>query len=456
MSSSLVVKKLSLFTIAWPIFVESALHMFLRTSDTFMLSKVGDDAVAAVGVANQIIMFMVIIMSFVSVGAAVVIAQYLGAKKNEEIPRLVSTAIPLNFLFGLFLSVIIVSFSTPLLGVFGLEEALFSQAKIYLLIVGGTLFLQAVMITISAIVQSHGFTRDTMMVVVGMNILHIILNYCFIFGAIGFPQLGVMGVAISTLISQAVGLAANFVVLYKRVQIKLLWKDLVNWKREHVVKILMVGLPSSASQISYFASQIVTTIFIASLGAELLTTRIYTQNILFFVMILAISLGRGLQIIVGHLIGAGEHEEAYKQVFRNLARSLVITLSTMSIIAIFRDPLLRLFTDDPDILSLGAILILLGFLMEPGRNFNILLERSLQATGDMRFTMGVSVIIIWVFSIPLIYFLGIHMGYGLLGIWVAFIADEWVRGFVLFLRWRSKAWVSKALVKRDLKETLSQ
>ncbi len=456
-SSSLDVKKLSLFTIAWPIFVESALHMFLRTSDTFMLSKVGDDAVAAVGVANQIIMFMVIIMSFVSVGAAVVIAQYLGAKKIAEIPRLVSTAIPLNFLFGLFLSVIIVSFSTPLLGVFGLEEALFSQAKIYLLIVGGTLFLQAVMITISAIVQSHGYTRDTMLVVVGMNILHIILNYCFIFGAIGFPQLGVMGVAISTLISQAVGLAANFLVLYRRVHIKLLWKDLVRWKREHVVKILMVGLPSSASQISYFASQIVTTIFIASLGAELLTTRIYTQNILFFVMILAISLGRGLQIIVGHLIGAGEHEEAYRQVFRNLARSLVITLSTMSIIALFRDPLLRLFTDDPDILSLGAVLILLGFLMEPGRNFNILLERSLQATGDMRFTMGVSVIIIWVFSIPLIYFLGIHMGYGLLGIWVAFIADEWVRGFVLFLRWKSKAWVSKALVKSELKEsTLAQ
>ncbi len=456
MSNNLDVKKLSLFTIAWPIFVESALHMFLRTSDTFMLSRVGDDAVAAVGVANQIIMFMVIIMSFVSVGAAVVIAQYLGAKKRDEIPRLVTTAIPLNFLFGLFLSVMIVSFGSPLLGLFGLEEALFSQAKIYLLIVGGTLFLQAVMITISAVVQSHGFTRDTMMVVVGMNVLHVILNYCFIYGAIGFPQLGVLGVAISTLISQTLGLAANIVVLNRRVQIKLLWKDLVRWKREHVIKILMVGLPSSASQISYFASQIVTTIFIASLGAEMLTTKIYAQNVMFFVMILTISLGRGLQIIVGHLIGAGEHEEAYKQVFRNLIRSIVLTLCMMSILAIFREPLLRLFTDDPEILALGATLLLLGFLMEPGRNFNILLERSLQATGDMRFTMLVSVIVIWVFSIPLIYILGIHLGYGLLGIWIAFIVDEWVRGLILCLRWKSKAWVHKALVKSDVKETLAQ
>src|SRR5690554_5140075 len=162
MASSINVKKLSLFTITWPIFIESALQMFLRTSDTFMLSRVGDDAVAAVGVANQIIMFNVIIMNFVSVGAAIVIAQYLGAKQRDEIPRLAATSIPLNFLFGLLLSLIIVIFHKPLLGMFGLEEALFSQARIYMIIVGGTLFIQAVMITISAIVQVHGFTRDTM------------------------------------------------------------------------------------------------------------------------------------------------------------------------------------------------------------------------------------------------------------------------------------------------------
>ncbi|MEX1029716.1 MAG: MATE family efflux transporter [Paenibacillaceae bacterium] len=454
MSSNISVRKLSLFTISWPIFVETALQMFLRTSDTFMLSSVGDDAVAAVGVANQIIMFNVIIMNFVSVGAAIVIAQYLGAKMRDEIPRLVATALPLNFLFGLLLSAIIVFFNTSLLGIFGLEEALFSQAKIYLIIVGGTLFVQAVMITISAIVQVHGFTRDTMVVVIGMNLFHVALNYCFIYGAIGFPQLGVTGVAISTLISQILGLTANLLVLNRRVQIKLLWKDIVRWKRDHVTKILKVGIPSSASQLSYFASQIVTTIFIASLGSELLTTRIYTQNIMFFVMILAISLGRGLQIIVGHLIGAREFEEANKQVMLNLGRSLILTLCAMSIIAIFRYPLLKLFTHDPDILSIGAVLILLGFLMEPGRNFNILLERSLQATGDMRFTMGTSVIVIWVFSIPLIYLLGLHWSYGLIGMWVGLIADEWVRGFILFLRWKSKAWVHKALVKKDLKKTL--
>jgi len=454
MESKIKVKKLSLYTIAWPIFIESALHMFLRTSDTFMLSRVSDEAVAAVGVANQLIMFSFIMMNFVAVGAAVVISQYLGAQKNDEIPKLVATAIPLNFLFGLLISILLVSFNTSLLGIFGLDEALLSQAKVYLFIVGGFIFLQAVMITVSAIIQAHGFTRDTMLVVVGMNLLNIALNYCFIYGAVGFPQLGVTGVAIATVISQILGLVVNLLILNRRVNVKLLWKDLVKWQRDHVVKILKVGVPSSASQLSYFGSQIVTTIFIASLGAELLTTRIYTQNILFFVTVLAISLGRALQIIVGHMVGAGDHEETYRTVFKNLVRSFVITLCAMTIITLFSKPLLSLFTDDPVIISLGATLLLMGFLLEPGRNFNVLLERSLQATGDARFTMGTSVIVIWIFSIPLIYFLGIHLGYGLIGIWVAFIADEWIRGFILFLRWKSKVWVQKALVKRDLKESL--
>src|SRR5690554_2889077 len=129
MSTSINVKKLSLFTISWPIFVETALHTFLRTSDTFMLSSVGDDAVAAVGVANQIIMFNVIIMTFVSVGAAIIIAQYLGAKLTDDIPSLVATAIPLNFIFGLVLSLINIFFHSFLLGIFGLEEALLEQAR---------------------------------------------------------------------------------------------------------------------------------------------------------------------------------------------------------------------------------------------------------------------------------------------------------------------------------------
>lgn len=444
---------LSLFAITWPIFIESALQMFLRTADTFMLSRVSDSAVAAVGVANQIIMFAFLLFNFVAVGSAVVITQFLGAKKHDEIGKLVATSISLNLLFGLFISLIMIFFSDHLLMMFDLDESLFTLAKTYLVIAGGSLFIQAMMVTVTAIIQSHGYTRETMFVAIGINIIHIIGNYLLIYGAFGFPKLGVTGVAISTVISICIGLVANLLVLTKRVNVQLHLKNLLRWKQEHVSKILKIGIPASASNLSYSANQIVTTAFIVSLGAEMLSTRIYTQNIMFFIMILAISLGRGVQIIVGHLIGAGENDEAYKQTFLNLKRSMLITICAVSIICLFRGPLLSLFTNDPEIISLGSMLLVLGFLLEPGRNFNILIEKSLQATGDARFTMSVSIIVIWCFSVPMTYLLGIYFGYGLIGIWVAFILDEWIRGLILCIRWKSRAWENKSLVKRESKET---
>ncbi|MCM3781843.1 MATE family efflux transporter [Neobacillus mesonae] len=443
------VSKLSLFAITWPIFVESALQMFLRTSDTFMLSKVSDNAVAAVGVANQIIMFAILMFNFVALGSAVVVSQYLGAGRKSEIGRLAGSSLALNFLFGVFISILVVAFSDPLLSLFNLDASLYDQAKIYLMIAGGGLVVQALLSAATAMIQSHGLTRHTMMVTIGMNILNIFGNYLVIYGPMGFPKLGVVGVAISTIIAQSIGLIVNLVLLRRAAEVHIRWSDLYQWSRVHIEKVLRVGVPSSAVSLSYSANQFVTTAFISSLGASALATKIYTQNMMFFVMILAVSLGRGGQIIVGQLVGAGKREETYKTVLRNLVRSQFITLAAVCLLVLFREPFIKLFTTDPDIISMGASLILLSFLLEPGRNFNVILERALQASGDARAAMMVSVLVTWCFSVPLTYILGIHMGYGLYGIWVAFIADEWLRGILLMIRWKSKAWQKKALVQLD-------
>ncbi|WP_235848533.1 MATE family efflux transporter [Litchfieldia alkalitelluris] len=444
---------MSIIAVTWPIFIESLLHFSLRTADVFMLSKVSDEAVASVGVANQLIMFMFFLFQFVATGTSVVIAQYLGAKKFDEIKKYTGNGILINFIFGLFVATTLMIFSRQLLGLFQLEPQLLEQARIFLLIVGGALVFQAMSITMSVIIQTHGFTKETMFVSGGMNIINIIGNYLFIYGALGFPQLGVTGVAISTAFSQFLALIAFAWVLYYRVNLKLTWNDFVDIQKERLKKVLGIGIPSSMTIISYSSSQIVTTAFITLLGTQMLTTRIYTLNILFFVMVLGVSLGRGSQIIVGHLIGAGKMEEAYRQGVRNVRWSIVMAIVMTAIIVLVREPLLGLFTNDPEIIQMGAILLIMGFLLEPGRCLNLVYGATLQAAGDARFMMIVSVAVIWGLSVPLYYLLGIHFGWGLIGIWLAFIADEWVRGVILWSRWKSRKWEKKALVKHIKSET---
>ncbi len=442
------VKKLSLIAVTWPIFIESLLHMSLRTADTFMLSQVSDEAVASVGVANQVIMFMFFLFQFVATGTSVIVAQYLGAKKYDEINKYVGNGILLNFFFGLFVATILIVFSKQFLSIFQLEPHLLAEARIFLIIVGGALVFQAMSITMSVIIQTYGFTKETMFVSGGMNIINIIGNYLFIYGALGFPQWGVTGVAISTAVSQGIAFITFALVLYYRVKLKITWNDMIEIQKERLKKVLGIGIPSSMTIISYSLSQIVTTSFITLLGTQMLATRIYTLNLLFFIMILGISLGRGSQIITGHLIGAGKMDEAFKVGRRNVRLSIVLALLMTLVIVLIREPLLGIFTEDPAIIQMGALLLILGFLLEPGRCLNLVYGATLQAAGDARFMMMVSVLVIWLFSVPLYYLLGIHFGWGLIGIWAAFIADEWVRGILLWARWRGRKWEEKALVKQ--------
>ncbi len=441
-------RSMSLFAISWPIFVESALQMLLRISDTFMLSKVSDDAVAAVGVATQLLLFAVLLFNVISYGASIVISQYLGAGRDREVARLTGASIGLNALFGIVVGVSVAAFSGPLLGMFGLEPALFQLAQPFLWIAGGALVVQAVLSAVIAVIQAHGFTRSTMTVTLGMNVLNVCGNYLVIYGPFGFPKLGVPGVAISTVVAQLIGLTVNLYVLRKRIGVRLDAAALLRWKREHVRRVIGVGFPSSINNVSYSASQLVTTGFITALGASMLSTKIYTQNITFLIIVLVASIGRGGQLIVGRIVGAGEAEEAYRRALRHLAVSMGLTLTAVALVALFRVPLLRLFTQDASIVGLGASLLLLGFLLEPGRNFNVVMERSLHAAGDARFTMFAALTVTWLASVPLTYLLGVHWGYGLYGMWIVFIFDEWARGLLLYYRWRSRAWQGKSIVAR--------
>ena len=106
-----------------------------------------------------------------------------------------------------------------------------------------------------------------------------------------------------------------------------------------------------------------------------------------------------------------------------------------------------MFTKDPEIIAVGASIFLLSIVLEPGRTFNIVIINSLRAAGDARFPVLMGVLSMWGVSVPLAYVLGVHFGIGLFGVWIAFAVDEWLRGVIMLLRWRSRAWEKKALVK---------
>lgn len=442
-------KKITLFAITWPIFIEIMLHMLMGNADTLMLSQYSDDAVAAVGVTNQMLSVIIVMFGFVATGTSIIVAQHLGAKQEKEAADVATVSISLNIVFGLFLSIILFVFGEFFLRAMNLPEELMSDALIYMRIVGGFSFIQATIMTIAAIIRSQGFTRDAMYVTVGMNIINVIGNYFVIFGPMGFPVLGVQGVAIVTTVSRALGLIVMIALLYKRSQQPLPISKFFAWPKRHVINLLKIGIPSAGEHLSYNTSQIYITYFITMLGTESLTTKIYTQNIMMFIFLFAVAIGQGTQIIVGHMIGARKMEEAYQLCLRSLRIAMITSIVIASIFSLSSNLLFSIFTDNISIITLGSTLILLTIILEPGRTFNLVIINSLRAAGDVKFPVYMGIASMWGISVPLSYLLGIYFGYGLIGVWVAFIVDEWFRGLLMLWRWRSRTWERMSFVNQS-------
>ncbi|RNB91758.1 MATE family efflux transporter [Brevibacillus fluminis] len=438
--------------LTWPIFLELLLFTLMGSADTFMLSGVSDRAVSAIGVANQYIFIAVLVLEVIGNGASIVVAQYIGSKKWREAAKISAAALTLNLAIGLLISAAFVLFGRSLLQAVNLHGDLFDYAQHYLLVVGGGLFMQALINTLASLIRTYGFTKESMYVSFGMNLIHIVGNYLLIFGHFGFPELGVTGAAISTVISRGVAMLVFLWMLYRVMEVKMEKRDYVFIANEHVSKILRIGIPSAFEQITYSACQSVFLYYVTFLGAESLASRQYAMNISMFIYMFSLAIGMGTSIITGRLVGAGQLEEAYKRVWSSLRWGLILTVIVNVIAILFRDQLIRIFTTDPEIIRLGSQVILLSILLETGRVFNLILISSLRAAGDAKFPVYMGLLSMVGMSLPLGYVLAFHFELGLPGIWLAIACDEWTRGIIMFFRWRSKAWEKKGLVSPS-KET---
>lgn len=420
--------------------------MMLGAVDTVMLSQYSDNSVAAVGVVNQLIMFAFLIFEVINIGTSVLCSQYLGAKMHKNMVQVVGVSLLLNLVFGLFVSAVLHYGATFLLTMMGLRPELMEYGVNYMEIVGAFAFFQAISLTISASLRSANKAVYPMMVTVVVNILNIIGNYSLIFGKFGMPALGVEGAAISTAFARGVSMVILFVILFRKHIPAFPLSYFRPFPLVELKNLLKIGVPSAGENMSYSFSQVVLTYFINMLGNEALTTRTYVVNIVMFVYLFAIAMAQGGAICIGHLVGEKRIRAAYLLGKYVMRISILVSLILSCIWALMGHTLFCWLTDNPEIIRLGTIILFIDVVLEVGRAINIYATNALRATGDVNYPFYVGLVVQWSVAVGCGYLFGIHWGWGLVGMWCAFVLDENLRGIIFVQRWNSLKWAKKGFV----------
>lgn len=439
---------LPMIKLTFPIAMEQLLRILVSSIDTAMLSSYSNDAVAAVGLVSQYVFFLNLIFSVIGTGCSIVLAQYLGAQKSEkELNHIAQASVVMVLLASILMTLLVLFGTGPLLGRYTLEESVRHFAWQYFVIYGGIFCIfNAFSLLQGAILRSYGYTNEAMIVSIVANLINVLGNALSLYGWFGLPVLGVPGVAAASGLSMLASSILLQIFIRHRKDVAFSLKGLNKVPAKSYKLILSVGVPTAGESLSYNISQIVIMAMISTLGTYAMSAQVYDMTIVRFVFVVAVAVGTASQIKSGYYVGAGQNDTAYKKIFIYQLIATSCSMLMIVLVNLAKAPLIRIFTDIPEVTSLVSTLLICSIYIEFGRSLNLVYVGALKGAGDVRFPVLYGIFSNWGIMVLGSYILGIKMGLGLVGFFLAIGTDETTRGLVMLLRWKSRRWESHSLI----------
>jgi putative MATE family efflux protein len=431
-------RRKAIWAISLPIMGGMMSQNILNLVDIGMVGRLGDSALAATGIGSFTNYLAISFIIGLSAGVQALAARRLGEERLDE------TAVPLNG--GLILALFI---GLPMCGAIYLmipyvypylssDPAVMEQGIPYLQV--RILSMVAVGMNFSfrgywSAIHMTGVYLRTLLI---MHAINIFLNWVFIFGNLGAPELGVFGAGLATTISLYIGTGLYFFFalrhasdkgfLHRRPSRLMLWQQ------------FKLSLPSSLQQL-FFSAGLVTLIWIMS---QIGTAEVAAVNVLMTFHITAILPAFGLALaattLVGNALGRGDTDDAAMWGWNTAAIALVYGITLTLVLIPLADPLLGLFLTNMDTRQLAYLPMILWALAISFDTAGMVLMNSLIGAGDTRRSMWISVIAQWAFFLPVAYIAGPVLGFGLLGVWVVNAVYRSGQAIVCTQQWSRRHW----------------
>ena len=443
-----------LFALTWPLLLELLLGLGVGAVGTALAARMSDTAGAGFALAHHVFGTLFIVFRIIGAGVGVVLTQALGAGRRDQADTVARAVLGASTWMGLACALLAAGFAQPLLRLMNAPAEVLPLATPLLIALAPAMLLDAWNASMTAVLRAHLLVRQTLAVMVAMQLLHLALMaplmYGLTLGPIHVPALGLPGYALAVVLARALAIALHLRLWRQRLHVVPQAADWWRLRAAPLRAVAHIGLPGAAENIAYRMAFMVSVAVVASLGAAALATHAYAMQVIGLVLLFGLATGLSVEILVGHQIGAGHFKAAHRLVRRALLRGLVVSVLVATAAALAAPWLLRAFTQDAAIIASATTLLWLTVLLEPGRTFNLIVINALRAAGDARYPVVVGAGSMLLVLAGGSWLLGSDagLGWGLPGVWLAYAADEWLRGLLMWRRWSRQAWIPHARASR--------
>ncbi len=427
---------------ATPMLLGNVFQQLYNVTDSIIVGRfLGKEALAAVGASFPLIFMLVSFIIGIASGSTIIIAQYFGAKDMAKVRRSIDTMYIFLFFASLLVGILGIAFSEPVFRLIRLPDEVIPQAALYMQVYfTGILFFFGFNGT-SAVLRGLGDSKTPLYFLIISTLTNIVFDLLFV---VVF-RWGIAGAAMATVVSQAGAFITLVIYLNKKHPlINLSWRKLA-WDREVFRESIRIGVPTGFQQTFVSLGMLALLRIVNDFGTDTVAAYSVAGRIDGLASLPAMNFGQALSTYTGQNIGARKISRVGEGLRATLRMSSMVAVVTSLIIMIFREPLMTLFTSDPEVIQIGAryLLIVGGFYVLFSSMFVI--GGVMRGAGDTIVPMFITLLSLWLFRIPLAAILSRSIGVD--GIWWA-IPIAWFMGMTLsFLYYRTGKWKTKTVVK---------
>lgn len=431
-----------------PLMIEQVLTSLMGTADTMMVSNVGSAAISAVSLVDSINVLIIYIFSAMATGGSIICAQYLGRKERDDANETGKQLLLSVTLISIVVTIVCILLRKQLLRlIFGRVEAdVMQDAILYFLITALSYPFIALYNAGAALFRVDGNSRLPMIVSTVCNLINIAGNAILIFGL----RMGVAGAAIPTLVSRI--LCAVIVLLCLRnPKFTIYVRDYRTIRPDaaRIRRIMAVGIPTGIENGMFQFGKLAVQSTVSTLGTTAIAAQAMTAVLELLASNAQLGIGLGMMTIVGQSIGAGRLDEAHQNIKRLTGYAEVTTIICCVLMALAIKPATVLGGMEPESAALAVHLIYVIALFKPLTwTISFLPAYGMRAAGDVRYSMLVSSLSMWICRVGVAAVLVRVFHFGVIAVWIGMFTDWTVRAIFFAIRFYSGKWTEHSVLTR--------